>query len=435
MALHIQNLSYRYAGAAKPALNGLNLRLSPGECAFIGGANGAGKSTLVSIIAGIIPAFSGGELAGETGAGGARPGCVLQNIDSQLLNETAAQELAFFAKYAGRAGAGPEEAARSFGVERLLERKTAALSSGEKQRIVLAGALQCSGGRLMVLDEPASCLDADATQKLCGAIETLKVRSTAVLLTGHRAGNFARVLDSRYEMRGGNLYPVGMADPPQTPDVYPPAANLPDCAARARDIILKNQAGETILPPARFEIKKGEIAGLYGPNGSGKSSFAKILAGWSAPDGGTVELAGKKAGTPLLRRKTRLLGNNPFSGLIYATVRENLDYARRISLKPGFDCAAAGQILSITSLIGRDVSSLSFGQAQRAALLCALAYSPELLILDEATACLDAEGFSQFGKLLRGFAAEGGAALVISHIENHLRPLCSRVVSLSELYA
>ena len=426
MAVEIKDLSFSYRGAQNAVLRGLSLSARDGECVYVSGENGGGKSTLVAILSGLLPGFAGGEMSGKVSVGGANPACVMQNIDSQLLHETAAEEMAFYEKYSASAALPPSEAAGMLGVAHLLDRKSCSLSSGEKQRLVLACALQCSGGKLAVLDEPMSYLDTDGVQKLHAAVDSMKARGMTVLITGPRGEKFPAA-DSHYLLEGGILSPASSGA-----DAEIAAASLP-CKT---GVVLVEAVGITAeggmsgcLKPSSIKLHRGEIAGLLGPNGCGKTTLAKLLAGWHKPVTGSITLDGKTADCALLRKNARFLGPNPYTGLLYARAGDNLKHA----LKKDFDAERAAEMLGATEFLDRDVASLSFGQAQRVALLCALAARPKLLVLDEAASCLDPRGFEQFSSALGAFAGEGGAALAVSHLENHIARLCPRTIQMEEV--
>ena len=428
MAVEIKELSYTYKNSDAFALRGLSLSVGDGECIFISGANGSGKSTLVCLLAGLLPGFTGGRLDGVIEMAQTRPACVLQNIDAQLLHDTAAEEMAFYEKYSDSGALSPRQSASMFGVERIMERKTCALSSGEKQRLVLACAMQCSGGKLAVLDEPLSYLDEGGAQKLREAIASLKARAIAVIITGPQGTALDGVADRHYLLSAGRL--LAVPAPQSRADAPAPSGKRGEVLLSASRVAAgKAEAG--CLQPSSMELYSGEIAGLLGPNGSGKTTLARLLAGWCEPTDGVISFSGKTADCVILRKTVRLLGPNPYTGLLYASARENLRHA----VQRDFQWQATARLLGAEEFLSRDIAGLSFGQAQRVALLCALAAQPKLLVLDEAASCLDPQGFEQFSSALGAFASAGGSVLIVSHLENHIRRLCSRVISMESVYA
>ena len=104
-ALVIEALEYRSPGAATNALDGIDLRLEPGELAVLAGRSGSGKSTLLRAACGLVPHFHGGEVAGAVTVGGrstrdAGPaelarsvGFVAQEPETQVVSTTVRAEL------------------------------------------------------------------------------------------------------------------------------------------------------------------------------------------------------------------------------------------------------------------------------------------------------------------------------------------------------
>jgi zinc transport system ATP-binding protein len=84
--------------------------------------------------------------------------------------------------------------------------------------------------------------------------------------------------------------------------------------------------------------------------------------------------------------------------------------------------------MGLTSVINRRVTELSGGQHQRVLIARALASSPDLLIMDEPTAGVDAESTDRLAEVLDQFVDAGGAVLVVEHDLGPIRPLVNRVV-------
>lgn len=144
-----------------------------------------------------------------------------------------------------------------------------------------------------------------------------------------------------------------------------------------------------------LRIELGEFVAVVGHNGSGKSTLARILAG-REPTSGTVERPGT-AGLGLTGG-TAVVLQRPESQVLGSRVADDVVWG----LPPGYDIDVES-VLSEVGLAGlgeRDTSSLSGGQLQRLAVASALARRPALLIADEATAMIDAEGRASLVALL-----------------------------------
>ncbi len=195
--------------------------------------------------------------------------------------------------------------------------------------------------------------------------------------------------------------------------------------------------GRRVLDDVSMTVATGEVVAILGANGSGKSTLVRAILRLVPLAAGTAELFG----TPQHRfRQWQRIGYVPqrmgaASG-VPATVREVVAagrLARRGVLRPpgAADRAAVTAALQAVGLAERasdPVATLSGGQQQRALIARALAGQPELLILDEPTAGVDAASQEAFAEALRSFVAGGGSALLVAHELGPLHPLIDRAV-------
>lgn len=192
-----------------------------------------------------------------------------------------------------------------------------------------------------------------------------------------------------------------------------------------------------VLHDVSLTVTAGEVVAVLGANGSGKSTLIRTILGLVPLTAGEVRLFG----TPLRRfRQWRRIGYVPqrigAGGGVPATVAEVVAagrLARRGLFRPfrAADRAAVAAALRAVGLADRaadPVATLSGGQQQRALIARALAGEPELLVLDEPTAGVDAASQEAFADALRGFVAGGKTVLLVAHELGPLRPLISRAV-------
>jgi peptide/nickel transport system ATP-binding protein len=183
------------------------------------------------------------------------------------------------------------------------------------------------------------------------------------------------------------------------------------------------------LVEVSLDINAGECLGLVGESGSGKTTLARIMSGLLAADGGTIRFRGVEL-TPRVFREDRqirhqiqIVFQNPFQSLNpRRTIFHSLTLPLRNfhGLSPRHARRRANEILEQVELKGdlldRYPSELSGGQCQRIALARALAAEPQLLLLDEAVASVDALTAVRLMDLLRRLRADRRLAfLFISH--------------------
>lgn len=180
-----------------------------------------------------------------------------------------------------------------------------------------------------------------------------------------------------------------------------------------------------VLDGVSFRVERGEFVALAGPNGAGKSTLLRILLGLLTPAAGTVRLLG--AAPADLRERWRV-GYVPQRArvpeLLPATVTDVVA-AGRLARRGWWrrparaDAEAVDHALvavGLDDLRGRRLDQLSGGQQQRVLIAKALAAEPDVLILDEPVAGVDADSQHRFrDALLHLLQAHGTAVFLVSH--------------------
>ncbi len=182
---------------------------------------------------------------------------------------------------------------------------------------------------------------------------------------------------------------------------------------------------EPVLEAVDVAVHPGEYVALVGPNGSGKSTLLKLLLGLLQPQAGTVHLFGEP---PERFRDRRRLGYVPQRPVLArelpATVAEVVATGRLSArgwlgrFGPADREAVDGALLAVALADERNrlVGSLSGGEQQRAFIARALASGPDLLVLDEPIAGVDAASQRRFRDTLRSLVRDRGTAvLLVSH--------------------
>jgi ABC-type Mn2+/Zn2+ transport system ATPase subunit len=194
--------------------------------------------------------------------------------------------------------------------------------------------------------------------------------------------------------------------------------------------------GRAVLEDVSFEVDRGEFCCLCGPNGGGKTTFLKAALGLLPVGKGAIEVLGQPPGAGRAR-----VGYLPqakaFNPGFPARAVEMLVANRRGSWPVRVPAAEREVARSALARVGGErlldepLRALSGGEMQRVFLARAIVNEPELLLLDEPTAGVDARGRAEFLDLLAGIAARSDlAAVLVTHNEAAVRRLAERVVYL-----
>ncbi len=178
----------RFSYPDRRVLDGVDLTIEEGELVLLAGPTGAGKSTLLGVLAGLVPAHTGGTLTGDVLLDGVsilhRPareraadvGYVGQNPAAWFVTDTVEEELAYGMEQLGLPAATMrrrvEETLDLLGIADLRHRDLRTLSGGEQQRVAI-GSVLTMHPRLLVLDEPTSALDPTAAEDVLAIVTRL----------------------------------------------------------------------------------------------------------------------------------------------------------------------------------------------------------------------------------------------------------------------
>jgi molybdate transport system ATP-binding protein len=195
-----------------------------------------------------------------------------------------------------------------------------------------------------------------------------------------------------------------------------------------------------------LDVAAGETMGLLGPNGSGKSTTLRCLAGLEAPRNGRIDISGvtvedtaRGIDLPPERRSVGFVFQD-YLLFPHMTVLDNVAFGLRArgEARQAADTRARQWLdrLEIGDLAPRKPGQLSGGQAQRVALARALVIEPDLLLLDEPLAALDAGTRASVRSLLRRHLADfRGAVVLVTHDPMDAMVLADRVVVVEDGHA
>ncbi|MHB1988423.1 MAG: ABC transporter ATP-binding protein [Acidimicrobiales bacterium] len=159
------------------------------------------------------------------------------------------------------------------------------------------------------------------------------------------------------------------------------------------------------------EVVPSRLMALVGPNGSGKSTLVRVLAGRLQPARGVVERSGRPGYGE--RGGTAMIFQRPESQVLGVRVRDDIWWGLGADARP-----PTGPLLDLVGLGGtedRETATLSGGELQRLAIAAALAREPRLIISDESTAMVDADGRGEIVALLERLRDQGLAVVHVTH--------------------
>jgi energy-coupling factor transport system ATP-binding protein len=476
--IEFDRVTVTYPDAGTPVLRDVSLRIEEGELCLVVGATGVGKSTLLGAVNGLVPHFTGGQLAGEVRVDGLRTsehpprdlahlvGVVGQDPLSGFVTDVVEDELAYTMEQLGVAPdvmrKRVEETLDLLGLAELRRRALHDLSGGQQQRVAIGAALT-GHPKVLVLDEPTSALDPTAAEEVLAAITRIvHDLGVTVLLAEHRLERVVQYADRVIHLPGdgtavagdpaamfatttvappvvelGRLFgwsPLPMSirdarrragpDRERLADVVPaprPASSPAKSALSARGVIVRY--GDTIaVRGVDLEIEAGTVSALMGRNGSGKSSLLWAVHGAGRRQAGEVEATGGVG----------LVPQTPADLLYLDTVEAELATADR---EAGHRGESARTLLDrIAPGVPGHLHPRDLSEGQRLALVLAIQLRPrpEVILLDEPTRGLDYTAKRALREVLHDLARRGHAIVVATHDVEFVASAADRVVVMGD---
>ena len=488
----LDQVSFSYDGGQTWALDNLTMEVHAGEHLCILGANGSGKSTLGSILSGATAPDRGRvELMGrvvcsDTSDQGRRIdteayrqarrsiGMVFQNPEDQIVTTVVQDDVAFGPENLGlprqRMLSCVPAALKQVDLQTRMNDDPTRMSGGQQQRLALAGSLAMNPG-MMVLDEPGAMLDAAGRQEIQSILCRLTAQGTAVVHITHLLEQ-ARRADRVLVLDHGRIVASGRPDQILNSQDLPALVGEPDhnplTQSRTSDTDAKTavgnhaspmvklsdvsysfpDAGSKALSQVNLELAAGQTLAIIGRNGSGKSTLARLICALAAPDSGSIQVAGLPLAGPdrpkakhlrrqnlrLLRQRVGYVMQYPEHQLFADTVAQDIAYGPH-NLGYGPEQVQqrvdeAMKLLDISDLADRSPFDLSGGQRRLVAIAGVVACSPQLLVLDEATASLDPQACARIMRLLRVLHQRGVTIVMSTHADREALDLADQTLLL-----
>ena len=448
------------------ALDGVNLRLFPGEVHALMGENVAGKSTMIKALTGVYKINAGSiEVDGKpqtfTGTGDAQNAgiaTVYQEVNL-CTNLTIGENVMLGHEVRGPLGINWKktyEKSKKFlaqmGLEHLDPKAPLSSISIAMQQLVAIARAMVIDAKVLILDEPTSSLDANEVQDLFKIMRKIRDSGVAILFVSHFLDQIYEITDRLTILRNGKFIKEVMTkDTPRDEligmMIGKSAAELSQIGAKKahkdisgeRPIVSVKQLGlKGTINPTDLDVYPGQVVGFAGLLGSGRTELGRLLYGADKPDSGTYELKGKKVSisdpyTALCNKIAYSTENRRDEGIIGdLTVRENMLIALQATrgmFKP-IPKKEADEIVDkyMKELNVRPndpnklIKNLSGGNQQKVLIARWLATHPDLLILDEPTRGIDIGAKAEIQQVVLDLAEQGmGVVFISSEMEEVVR--------------
>ena len=182
-----------------------------------------------------------------------------------------------------------------------------------------------------------------------------------------------------------------------------------------------------------FTIERGKLIGLLGPSGSGKTTILRMIAGLESPDSGEIIIDGKVVNDiPASKRGIGFVFQN-YALFRYMTVYDNIAFGLQIQKVPKHQIKErVTELISLVGLAGfedRYPSQLSGGQRQRVAFARALAPNPQVLLLDEPFAAIDAKVRQELRTWLKDMIQRlGVTSIFVTHDQDEAIEVADEII-------
>ena len=464
----MENITKTFPGVR--ALDDVSIDLYKGEVLGILGENGAGKSTLIKILAGNYIKDSGHiyidgkefdiKSPAEAMASGIR--VIYQELNT--IDNLTVTENIFVGEQIVK---GPfkivdwktmtkkaKELLDTLNVKLNPNTIIGDLSVSEKQIVEIAKAISREA-KILVMDEPTAALSEEEITSLFRIIKTLQERGVSIIYISHRLKEIFEIVDRVTVLRDGKK--VGTQKIQETDanklvklmvgrdikDMYPKK----EVEIGNTVMEVKNLSADGINNVS-FELKKGEILGIFGLLGSGRTSLVKALFGANKIRSGQILINGKRVGikSPSAARDERVglvpLDRKAEGLALIMGVKENITLANIQDLGKSFLIARknerakaekwVNEIGIRTPSVDQEVNSLSGGNQQKVVLAKWLESGSQIIILNEPTRGIDVGSKIEIYKLIEDLCEKGSSIIMISSELPEILSIADRIITMSK---
>ena len=475
VVLHAEKVDKIYPGTK--ALDGVSFDVYKGKVNVLIGENGAGKSTLMKLIAGIEQPSAGemtmgGESVRFPNVSAARAhGIGIIHQELSLFPNLSVYQNIFMAREITKSKIGLDNAAHVRRTKEILAKLehpidphviVGDLRVGQQQMIEIARNLIQDDLKILIMDEPTSSLSAQEVQVLFKIMRELTAEGISIVYISHRLEEIMQIGDFVTILRDGKLVAsaaVADIDVPWivkkmvgTKKSYPKRKEGIDWQKRkvvleVKDLSLPKKGGGWLLDRLNFDLKEGEILGIYGLMGAGRTEIFECIMGLHPEHTGEIRLAGEKLAIrnvteQIARGFAMVPEDRQREGLVQTmNIKKNIslsslkNYAKGIFLSDKREDAAVDAEIKDIHIKVADkrlpILSLSGGNQQKVVIGKGLLTKPKILLLDEPSRGIDIGAKTEVFEIINHYADEGLSIIVISSELEEIEAIADRIVVLS----
>lgn len=474
VCLHAEGISKIYPGTK--ALDNVNFDLLTGKVNVLIGENGAGKSTLMKMIAGIEQPSEGKLYMGEQevhfrNTSDARAhGIGIIHQELNLFPNLPVYQNIFMAK----------EKRKGFGVDNSYHRQKAEevlkklehnipvdtlvgdLRVGQQQMIEIARNLVDDDLKILIMDEPTSSLSQNEVEVLFKIMRELTAQGISIVYISHRLEEIMQIGDHVTILRDGKYVADADVKDINVPWIvqqmtgdnksYPKRErniewDKQETVLEVKNLTLPKSGGGYLLNNVNFNLKKGEILGIYGLMGAGRTEVFECIMGLRPEHTGDIIFKGEKMqiksiSEQIARGFALVPEDRQREGLV-----QTMDIGRNCSLSALGSYAKGGFVNfnKENEMVDKEIKdiqikvadkrlpilSLSGGNQQKIVIGKGILTNPTILLMDEPSRGIDIGAKTEVFDIINQYAEQGLSIIVISSELKEIISIADRVVVLS----
>lgn len=466
--LKVEGVSKTFPGVK--ALSELDLDILEGEVHAVVGENGAGKSTLMKILSGVYHKDAGRiflfdkeiKLSSTTDALKLGISCIYQELTIVPLLDVAKNLFI---------GNLPMNKARIINTRKLYKDAKEVLETlkldippnilcGElsiaNQQMIEIGRAISRKARIIIMDEPTSSLTDKEKEILFGAIRHLSGEGISIIYVSHKLEEIKEIADRITILRDGFKVKTVKNEEATKEEIveYMIGRKLDNYfikkEVKISDTVLKVEglSKQNVFYDINFEVRKGEVLGLFGLIGAGRSEIAETIFGIEHADKGKILIDGKytkikstadaiKQGIYLVPEDRKLQGLVlKLSVLFNMTLIKIREINRFGHINRQKEKAIAEKFINSLSIktpsLKQTVSNLSGGNQQKVVIAKWLSMEPKVFILDEPTRGIDVGAKTEIYAIVNELAQKGVGIILISSELPEIMGICDRIITVFE---